>query len=72
MISAIDLPVPHLRIPWAESYGTNAVGLDGRALVAAGFPAVEQALSGLELRRVALRSIRIADGSLTCLSIRMP
>lgn len=72
VISAIDLPVAHTRVPLAESYGANAVGRGDRVLVAAGHPAVEAALEGLQIRRIDLQALKVADGSLTCLSLLLP
>lgn len=61
-----------LEIPRAEGYAANAVGVAGRALIAAGFPGTAEVVrsAGYEVRAVGLSEIRKGDGSLTCLSLR--
>lgn len=71
VLSAIDLPVPHRRVPAAQSYAANAVGLGDRVLIAEGYPEVAGLFADREVRTVATPQLRIADGSLTCLSIRL-
>ncbi len=62
-----------LWIPRGEAYAANTVGRGGRVLVAAGFPETAHALraAGLAVRAVPMDEIARADGSLTCLSIRL-
>lgn len=59
-------------VPDDEAYAANAVEVNGRVLVAAGFPATERALRerGLEVLLLPVSEFRKMDGGLSCLSIR--
>jgi dimethylargininase len=61
-------------VPRAELYAANTVGRAGRVLVADGYPQTRAALTamGLEVRTLDMSEFRLADGSLTCLSLREP
>ena len=61
-----------IEVPADELYAANTVGLGGRILVAAGFPATLAAVqsAGLEVRALQVSEIRKGDGSLTCMSLR--
>jgi dimethylargininase len=64
--------VPVVTVPAAEGYAANVVARQGRALVAAGYPAARRALeaAGLEVLALDTSEFRKADGALTCLSLR--
>lgn len=61
-----------LEVPDGEEYAANAVLVNGRVLVASGYPRFETALRALGLRTVALdmSEFRKLDGGLSCLSLR--
>lgn len=61
-----------LEVPDGEEYAANAVLVNGRVLVATGYPRFETALRALGLRTVALdmSEFRKLDGGLSCLSLR--
>ena len=61
-----------LRVPDREEYAANAVLVNGRVLVAAGFPRFEAAVRALGLPTVPLdmSEFRKLDGGLSCLSLR--
>ena len=63
-----------LWIPQGESYAANTVGWGGRVLVAQNFPKTARTLrrAGLAVRAVPMDELARADGSLTCLSVRLP
>lgn len=61
-----------LQVPPDEEYAANAVLVNGRVLVAAGFPRFEAAVGALGLPTVPLdmSEYRKLDGGLSCLSLR--
>ncbi len=61
-----------LRLPPEESYAANAVLVNGRVLVPAGFPIFEAAVRALGLTPLplAMSEFRKLDGGLSCLSLR--
>jgi dimethylargininase len=61
-----------LRVPEGEDYAANAVLVNGRVLVAAGFPRLEAALRarGLAPLPLGMSEFRKLDGGLSCLSLR--
>jgi dimethylargininase len=60
-------------VPAGEAYAANAVARAGRVLLSAGHPGTRRALedAGLEVRELETSEFRKADGSLTCLSLRL-
>ncbi|MBA3453108.1 MAG: dimethylargininase [Deltaproteobacteria bacterium] len=58
-------------VPAQESYAANAVAIDKRVIIAAGFPRTHEALAkaGFKPYPVPCSEVRKADGSLTCQSI---
>lgn len=62
----------HLPVPPGEEYAANAVLVNGRVLLAAGFPRFEGAVRALGLPTVPLdmSEFRKLDGGLSCLSLR--
>lgn len=63
--------VEAVMIPRVEAYASNAVVVNGTAIIAAGFPGTRAVLErrGLRIVELALSEIAKADGSLTCMSI---
>lgn len=61
-----------LRVPDGEEYAANAVLVNGRVLVATGYPGFEAAVKALGLPVVPLdmSEFRKLDGGLSCLSLR--
>mgnify|MGYP002838574754 CR=1 FL=1 len=61
------------RLPFNQSYGANVIALGEDILLAEGFPAASEVIQKLGLRPIPLNmdEIRRADGSLTCLSLRI-
>ncbi len=61
-----------LRVPISEAYAANLVGYGNRVVVPAGFPKTVGLLHELrvEVREVDVSQFALADGSLTCLSLR--
>ncbi len=61
-----------IRLNSAEEYAANCLSLNGRALVAAGFPALKQELDQLGYQTIALdmSEFQKMDGGLSCLSLR--
>ena len=61
-----------LDVPAGEEYAANAVLVNGRVLLASGYPRFETALRALGLRTVALdmSEFRKLDGGMSCLSLR--
>ncbi len=61
-----------LPVPAGEEYAANAVLVNGRVLLAAGFPRFEAAVRALGLPAVPLEmsEFRKLDGGLSCLSLR--
>jgi dimethylargininase len=61
-----------IRVSEQESYGANCVRLNGRVLVAEGFPRLEAALRerGFEVLALDMSEFRKMDGGLSCLSLR--
>ncbi|NCG18342.1 MAG: amidinotransferase [Rhodobacterales bacterium] len=62
-----------ISIPYEERYAANVVARNGRVLMSAGYPravaAVERA--GFQVRVLQMSEFQKADGSLTCLSLRL-
>ncbi|TNE84442.1 MAG: amidinotransferase [Deltaproteobacteria bacterium] len=60
-----------IAVPNEEAYAANAVGANGRVLVAAGYPVTARRLAdaGLEVRKLDNSEFAKRDGSLTCLSV---
>jgi len=64
---------PLLRVDDRESYAANCVCVNGRVLIARGFPLIEAALVALRYDVVTLEmsEFRKMDGGLSCLSLRL-
>ena len=64
---------PLVRVTNRESYAANCVCINGRVLVARGFPVLEEALVKLRYDVVTLEmsEFRKMDGGLSCLSLRL-
>ncbi len=64
---------PTVRVDERESYAANCVCVNGRVLIARGFPLVEAALVKLRYDVVTLEmsEFRKMDGGLSCLSLRL-
>jgi dimethylargininase len=64
---------PIVRVDDRESYAANSVCINGRVLIARGFPLLESALVGLRYEVVTLEmsEFRKMDGGLSCLSLRL-
>jgi dimethylargininase len=62
-------PIP---VPEEEAYAANCVLVNGRVLVASGFPAFESALRarGVPVVPLDMSEFRKMDGGLSCLSLR--
>lgn len=60
-------------VPSGEAYAANCVCVNGRVLLARGFPVLEAALSKLRYEVVTLEmsEFRKMDGGLSCLSLRL-
>ncbi len=56
-----------------EAYAANCVGINGRVLLAGGFPVVEQRLRrlGYDVVTLDMSEFRKMDGGLSCLSLRL-
>jgi dimethylargininase len=61
-----------LRVPDAERYAANALRVNDRVLVAAGYPATRAAVEslGFAVIEVEMSEFRKLDGGLSCLSLR--
>jgi dimethylargininase len=61
-----------IRIPPGEEYAANCLSVNGKVLIAAGFPSFEQRLVSLGFEMVALEmsEFQKMDGGLSCLSLR--
>ena len=61
-----------LRVPDAERYAANALRVNDRVLVAAGYPATRAAVEslGFPVIEVEMSEFRKLDGGLSCLSLR--
>jgi dimethylargininase len=61
-------------VPAEETYAANAVALASHVLVSDGFPRTRDVLerAGFTTHAVPTTEVRKADGSLTCLSLRVP
>jgi dimethylargininase len=61
-----------IRLNSAEEYAANCLSLNGRVLVAGGFPAIKQQLEHLDYQTIALdmSEFQKMDGGLSCLSLR--
>jgi dimethylargininase len=59
-------------VPPAERYAANALRVNGRVLVAAGYPATRAAIEslGFEVLPLEMSEFRKLDGGLSCLSLR--
>jgi dimethylargininase len=70
-----DLPIfaglEVIRVPQAEAYAANALGLGSRVVLPAGFPHTARLITerGLEVLPVDLSEFAKADGGATCLSL---
>jgi dimethylargininase len=64
---------PIVRVDDRESYAANCIGVNGRVLIARGFPLLEAALVTLRYDVVTLEmsEFRKMDGGLSCLSLRL-
>jgi len=64
---------PIVRVADRESYAANGVSINGRVLIARGFPLLEAALASLRYEVVTLEmsEFRKMDGGLSCLSLRL-
>jgi dimethylargininase len=64
---------PTVRVDDRESYAANCIGVNGRVLIARGFPLLEAALVALRYDVVTLEmsEFRKMDGGLSCLSLRL-
>jgi dimethylargininase len=64
---------PLVRVTERESYAANCVSINGRVLIARGFPILEAALVKLRYDVVTLEmsEFRKMDGGLSCLSLRL-
>jgi len=64
---------PIVRVDPREAYAANCLSLNGRVLIARGFPLLESALTKLGYRVVTLEmsEFRKMDGGLSCLSLRL-
>jgi dimethylargininase len=64
---------PTVRVDDRESYAANCIGVNGRVLIARGFPLLEAALAKLRYDVVTLEmsEFRKMDGGLSCLSLRL-
>jgi len=64
---------PFVRVTRRESYAANCVSINGRVLIARGFPVLEDALVKLRYDVVTLEmsEFRKMDGGLSCLSLRL-
>jgi len=62
-----------IRVRSAEAYAANCVSINGRVLIARGFPVLEAALTKLRYDVVTLEmsEFRKMDGGLSCLSLRL-
>ncbi len=61
-----------IRLNSSEEYAANCLSLNGRVLIAAGFPAMKQELDHLGYQTMALEmsEFQKMDGGLSCLSLR--
>jgi len=64
---------PLVRVTRRESYAANCVCINGRVLIARGYPVLEDALVKLRYDVVTLEmsEFRKMDGGLSCLSLRL-
>ena len=79
-ILAIDALAPHpalrdfqvIRVEAGEAYAANSVLVNGRLLIAAGYPRLEGILrgAGLDVVPLEMSEFRKLDGGLSCLSLR--
>ena len=63
---------PAIHVDDDETYAANCIEINGRVLVAAGFPRVTAALKGhgLEVVELGMSEFEKMDGGLSCLSLR--
>lgn len=61
-----------IRLPAGEEYAANCLSVNGRVLIAAGFPSFQERLDSLGFETVALEmsEFQKMDGGLSCLSLR--
>ncbi|HKG80312.1 MAG TPA: hypothetical protein VKA78_12850, partial [Pyrinomonadaceae bacterium] len=61
-----------IRLNSAEEYAANCLSLNGRVLIAGGFPALQQELNHLDYETIILEmsEFQKMDGGLSCLSLR--
>ena len=73
LLAASSFAAEPVLVPAGEGYAANCVARDGRVLVSAGHPGTRHALeaAGFAVRELETSEFRKADGSLTCLSIRL-
>jgi dimethylargininase len=64
---------PVVRVDDREAYAANCVSINGRVLIARGFPLLEAALVALhyEVATLEMSEFRKMDGGLSCLSLRL-
>jgi dimethylargininase len=64
---------PFVKVSERESYAANTVCINGRVLLARGFPLLEASLArlGYEVTALEMSEFRKMDGGLSCLSIRL-
>ena len=64
---------PVVRVDERESYAANCISINGRVLIARGFPLLESALVALryEVLTLEMSEFRKMDGGLSCLSLRL-
>ena len=64
---------PFVRVDERESYAANCLCVNGRVLIARGFPLLEAALEKLryEVATLEMSEFRKMDGGLSCLSLRL-
>ncbi len=62
----------HIVLEEEESYAANALRVNGRIILAAGFPSVRRQLErwGLPVLEIEVSEVRKMDGGLTCMSLR--
>ena len=61
-----------IRVPPGEEYAANCLSVNGRVLIASGFPSFQERLDSLGFETVALEmsEFQKMDGGLSCLSLR--
>jgi dimethylargininase len=61
-----------IEVPEDEAYAANAIWVNDKVLVAAGYPKVHEAVrrTGLEIIELDVSEFQKVDGGLSCLSLR--